>query len=476
VLRLGLDLARRLLVVPAGQLRYRAFETQQGLSEREDMAVRQQLREDHLRLTILIFLHIVGCCISLVFIARIYPEFHIFFRPADLAGAIATIAALALVAPLFVFAEFSAGYLAGFYFYTMVVGYLWLNHFSGFDYNHQLTGLSAAASVIVFLLPALFIRSPIRQIWVPSSKALNHLLSIILLVAAATVAAGASYNFRLVGVNDIYAFRDALTSPTILNYLIGITSTALLPFAFACFVERRYFWRAGAALILLLLFYPVTLSKLALFTPAWLVIMVVLSRIFEIRIAVIISLFVPMLVGLILFVLFRTEILPYRAMIPYFGLVNFRMIAIPSMAMDYYNDFFSRHELTHFCQIRLLKPFVACPYQEQLAVVVYNAFGIGGNLNASLFATEGIASVGSIFAPVAVLACGLVIGLANRLAAGLPPRFILVSGAILPQALLNVPFTTVLLTHGAAVLFLLWYVMPRTNIEQDPGQRAAVAD
>ena len=39
--------------------------------------------------------------------------------------------------------------------------------------------------------------------------------------------------------------------------------------------------------------------------------------------------------------------------------------------MDYYNDFFFKHELTHFCQIRLLKPFVACPYQKQLGVVIY---------------------------------------------------------------------------------------------------------
>ena len=62
--------------------------------------------------------------------------------------------------------------------------------------------------------------------------------------------------------------------------------------------------------------------------------------------------------------------------------------------------------------------------------------------------------MGPVFAPVTALACGLVIDL--------PPRFILVSSAIIVQVLLNVPFTTVLLTHGAAILFLLWYIMPRT--------------
>ena len=440
------------------------------------MAGRHLLREEHLKLIILICLHIIGCCISLVFVSWIYPEFFIFFRPVELPGAVAIIAAFAVVSALFVFAEFSFGYFVGFYFYTMVVGYLWLNRFSEFNYNHRLTGLSAAASAVAFLFPALLIRSPVRQIWVLSSNLFDRLLNLILVVAAATIAAGASYNFRLVGVEDIYTFRDTMTFPTLLNYLMGITSTALLPFAFACFVERKYFWRAGTVLVLLLLFYPITLSKLALFTPALLVAMVILSRIFEARIAVILALFVPMVVGSILFVLFRAEVIPYKLGIPYFGLINFRMFAIPSLAMDYYNDFFSRHDLTHFCQIRLLKPFVSCPYEEQLSVVIYNAFGIGGNFNASLFATEGVASVGPMFAPVAAFACGLVIALANRLSAGLPARFILVSGAILPQTFLNIPFTTVLLSQGAAILFLLWYLVPRTMIEQSPGSRPAVSD
>jgi hypothetical protein len=168
-----------------------------------------------------------------------------------------------------------------------------------------------------------------------------------------------------------------------------------------------------------------------------------------------------MAVGVILFILFTSDLAPYKMTIPYFGLVNFRMIAIPSLAMDYYNEFFSRHDLTYFCQIRPLKPFVACPYQEQLSVVIYNAFELGGNFNASLFATEGIASVGPVFAPVAVFAGGLVIALGNRVSAGLPPRFVLVSGAVLVQILPNVPFTVAMFTHGSVILFLLWYVMPR---------------
>ena len=194
--------------------------------------------------------------------------------------------------------------------------------------------------------------------------------------------------------------------------------------------------------------------------------MLVLSRLFEARIAVVLSLLVPLLAGLALITAFGE-----RAAL-YFSTVNFRMIAIPSIAIDVYNDFFSSHDLTHYCQISVLKPVMHCPYQDQLSIVMERTYKLGF-FNASLFATEGVASVGILFAPVATFACGLVIALGNRLSAGLPAEFILISGAILPLVFLNVPLTTVLLTHGAGILFLLWYVTPRVLFEQASVARTA---
>lgn len=434
-------------------------------SDHEAAAGRQSATAG-LALPSLIVIHIGLCCVSLYCVALIYPEYHIFYRPTGLYTAVAVMAAFALVSVVFVLADFSFGYFVGFYLFTMITGYLWLNVFSEFVYNHALSGLSVAASAITFLLPALFIRAPLRQLWTLSTTGLDRVLDGILVLAAVTFAVGATYNFRLVSLDNIYDFRDNLSSPTILNYLIGIASTAMLPFTFACFVEQKKYWRAGAALLLMLSFYPIVLSKLALLTPVWLVGMLVLSKLLQVRVAVIISLLAPIVVGLILFALFRQEALPYKATIPYFGLINFRMIAIPSLAMDYYNEFFFRHDLTHFCQIGALKRLIACPYQEPLSIVIYNAFGIGGNFNASLFATEGVASVGPMFAPVTAFACGLIIALGNRVSAGLNPRFILLSGGLFPQTLLNIPFTTVLLSHGLVILFLLWYVMPRPSTDR----------
>jgi len=417
-------------------------------------------------LAVLLGLHIVVCCLSLIQVARFYPKPQIvLFDTVHLSAAVANVVLFATVSVLFILARFSFGYFLGFYFYTMILGYIWLVEFSKLHYDHTTAAISAVASAIAFLVPALFITSPVRQRFVPSARTFDRLLSLILILAAVTVAVGSLYNFRLVGLGEIYDFRAEIAFPAWLRYSIGATSSALLPFAFACFAMHGNRWRAAAALLLLLSLYPLTLTKLTLFAPFWLLFLAALSSLLKPRTAVLLSLLLPMLAGVLLTVPVAAGAFAYDRIMNVFGAINFRMVAYPSVALDVYNDFFSRHEYTHFCQIQLLKPFMSCPYNEYLSVVMAKAYDLG-NLNASLFATEGVASVGPILAPLAALACGLVISLGNRLSAGLPARFILLSAGLFPQVLLNVPLATTLLTNGAALLFLLWYVTPRAMFEK----------
>jgi hypothetical protein len=427
---------------------------------------------ERFRIALLICLHIVSCCTSLILVANYKipsafspTSFHIFYDPARWYNAFGVAAAFAFVSSVFIFARFSFGYFVGFYLYTMILGYLWLSRFTDLNYDHRLAGFSAAVSAIAFLLPALFITSPVRQVCTLTARSFDRLLTCILILGIAIAVVGAAYNFRVVSLNEMYEYRARLNAPAIVNYLVTMTSSALLPFAFAGFVARKSYWRAIAVLALLLLFYPIMLNKIALFASLWLLIMLLLTRFFETRIVVILSLLGPLLAGLALITA------PKEHGAIYFATINFRMIAVPSVAMDVYNDFFAAHDLTYFCQISVLKRVMQCPYKDQLSVVMEGAYKLGF-FNASLFATEGIASVGVLFAPVAAFLCGLVIALGNRLSAGLPPSFILISAAVMPQVLLNVPLTTVLLTHGAGILFLLWYVTPRTIFEQGVAQTA----
>jgi len=426
-------------------------------------------------LAVLLCLHIVMCCLSLVFVAAFYPGYEIvMFDKTHLFPAVLSVALFAAVFVLFIFSRFSFGYFLGFYFYTMILGYLWLVAFSRFPYDHALAAASAFAAAVALLLPALFITAPIRQRFVLSEHTLENLLTLILILAVVVIAVGALHHFRLVGLDNMYSYRDEIEIPAWLKYAIGAMSNALLPFAFACFMARGKRWRAAAVLLLLLLFYPITLTKLAVFAPFWLLFLALLSSFFATRTSVVLSLFLPLLAGIILALPVAAGAFPYERIMYFFGPINFRMIAFPSVALDVYTDFFSTHDLTYFCQLSVLKPFVSCPYNEYLSIVMARTYQLG-NLNASLFATEGVASVGLVLAPLAALGCGLVISFANRLSSGLPSGFILLSGGIFPQILLNVPLATTLLTNGAAVLFLLWYVTPRATFEQNVDKSAAPA-
>ncbi|WFU18984.1 hypothetical protein [Bradyrhizobium sp. CB3481] len=407
--------------------------------------------------------HVAACCISLSYAAAAFSGI-VGFDKANVPIAILRTLPFAVVSTVFAIGRFSFGYFVGFYFYTTIFGYLWLIEFSLLPYNHPSAIISIFASALAFLAPALFITSPVRARLDLSVRDFDLLLSAILIFAAILVAVAAFYNFRLVGLSEIYRFREEIAFPAPLRYAIGITSNALLPFAFAGFALGGSTLRAGIVLVLMLLLYPVTLSKLALFAPLWLLFLAFLCRMVEARSTVILSLLLPTTVGLATLFLAKAELFPIEWAAQYFGVVNTRMIAMPSIALEVYNNYFSTHPLTHFCQINVLKLVIDCPYDEPLSILMkaYNQ----GAFNASLFATEGIASVGPWLAPLSAFGCGLVIAIGNRLSSGLPPQFIVLSGGILPQILLNVPLSTTLLTNGAGVLFLLWYVTPRSIFER----------
>lgn len=424
---------------------------------------------DHLRLSppragpaFLVSLHVVICCLSLVYAM---PSYGYLLQTTDmdesrLYAAMLSVAAFALFSVIFTVARFSFGYIVGFYLYSVVLGFLWLVEFTEHQYDHTLAAISAFVSAIAFLLPAVFITSPVRRRFELSPSNYDRLLSLILLLSLATIVVGAFYNFRLVGLSRIYEFRDDLNFPRWFEYFANIVLSVLLPFAFAALLFRRAMFRAALSLLLLLLLYPITLSKLALLSPFWLIMLATLSALFNARTVVVLSLLIPTSVGVALALLHDHGMLAHQHFIAYFGTVNYRMIAAPSSALDFYNDFFFTHQLTHFCQIGPLKVLLDCPYQHPLAVVMAQYYRIG-NMNASTLATEGIASVGLAFAPLAALLCGLLVSVANRLSAGLPANFVLLSSGLLSQVFMNVPLSITLVTNGAALLFLLWYITPR---------------
>jgi hypothetical protein len=414
------------------------------------------------RLTTLLACHVLASWVSMIFVGEYYrrllPLAETTLAHALTAAAIAT--PLALLSVVFVRQRFSFGYALGFYLFTLVLDYLWLVEFSTFHYDHRISAISAFFSAAAFLIPALFLNFPPPRARLRlTTKQFHDLLWVLLAISIVVLAIGAVFSRQFVSPLRIYEFREQIVLPKPLLYAIGIVCGALLPFAYASFYQQKRYAYAALCLVLLGLFYAVTLTKLALLAPVWLLFLTLLSIYFESRTAIILSLLLPVSVGLLLVLAYKLGLLAEYPFLVYFGTVNFRMIGMPASALDFYNDFFSTHELTRFCQISLIKLIASCPYTEQLSVYMQDSYHLGF-FNASLFATEGIASVGPLFAPVTAFLCGLAISVANRASAELPERFVLLSSGLQLQIFLNVPFTVALVTNGATVLFLLWYVTP----------------
>ena len=289
----------------------------------------------------------------------------------------------------------------------------------------------------------------------------DRIADAILCFAAIVLLACAWSGFHFIGLDGMAQYRNELAQghSRAVEYAIGNLNGALIPFAFACFLVRKRWLMLAALCVVSLLYYPATLTKVSLFVAPFLIFMAVLSKLFEARACVILSLLLPLIIGLSAF-----AGLDWDQRI--FSLLNIRLLAIPSISLEHYFAFFSDHPLTAFCQISFLKHLVSCPYADQIGVVLANEYHLG-NMNASLFATEGVASVGPMLAPLSALACGLVIALGNKVSAGLPPRFVLISAAIIPHILLNVPLSTTLLSNGLGVLMLLWFVTPRDYFSRD---------
>jgi hypothetical protein len=371
---------------------------------------------------------------------------------------------LAALIPLFALARFSFGYIVGIAFFGLIAGFIWLTYFVGPAYDVVRARWSAAASLLLFLLPMLFQRTRLPPAIVLSRSTMNRLLVLALGIAIAVLAWNSHYGFALVGILEADQLRSTFERPAVLSYLTAALIGAVLPFAFAYFACQRRYAMAALSILLIVCFYPVQLNKTVLLAVVWLPFLFLLFRTFEPKRAAVLVLLIPMAVGLTVYVALP-EGNPMERLAAYmFGFANYRLFAFPSLALDRYSDFFASHQLTHFCQIGIIRAIKGCPYAYQLGAEMAARYHMG-NLNASLFATEGIASVGPIWAPASALVCGFVLSVGNSISARLSPCLIAVSSGLVVQALINVPLSAAFLSNGLFVLLLLWAVTPEPVVD-----------
>lgn len=409
-----------------------------------------KLTRDDLLVGVIIPAFFVVSIVSLMASGRVFPGMH-FWRSDNLTiQAVLGTAVMLVFVPAFVAARFSFGYIVAFCLLSAVFGFVWLSFFSKFDYPHAIARWAMIAAFAAAMLPLMFTDFTIRRPEL-SEAVMNRIVVLLLGACLVVLATDASYGISL---GDPYGTaRSAIARPPLLNYLIGIIIGGILPYLFAHFATRRRWMPAVGVLLLALCFYPVVNNKTILLLPIWLPFLFCLYSYSSARLATVLALLIPMIIGLATFVFIVED---KNSVV--FGAINLRFIAVPSLALDQYADFFAHRELTHFCQISVVRHVFGCSYGElgpALAAVYRD-----GNFNASFLATEGIASVGVVFAPVSAFVCGLLLSIGSSVSRHLSPRFIAVSSGIAVQTIMNVPLTTGLLSNGIALLFLLWWLTP----------------
>ncbi|MFY9955946.1 hypothetical protein [Bradyrhizobium sp.] len=126
---------------------------------------------------------------------------------------------MAALIPLFALARFSFGYIVGVASFGLIAGFIWLSYFVEPAYDDVRARWSAAASLLLFLLPVLFQTTRLPRAIVLTHRTMNRLLLLALGIAIAVLAWNSYYGFAVVGILEADQLRGTFERPAVLRYL-----------------------------------------------------------------------------------------------------------------------------------------------------------------------------------------------------------------------------------------------------------------
>ena len=264
----------------------------------------------------------------------------------------------------------------------------------------------------------------------------------------------------LAGFDEIYIQRENASvgeSNFVFRYLVLWQTYAIAPLLIAVsFYTRRKIYLAPPILGLVVI-YLITAAKATLFIYATIFFVYLLNRwgAFR-RPSLLMSIaIVPLALAAVVFWLLGSR-LEGPLMIGT-SVIIMRGIAVQGMLANLYAEFFTTNPYTYFSHVNIVGLLIEYPYAEPLSTEL-SYFLIGNadaGANSSFWATDGIASAGSLGVVLIGLFVGVVFSAINAFMRDVDPAFAALLLTPFVMALANVSIFTTILSAGAFIVFLL---------------------
>jgi hypothetical protein len=261
---------------------------------------------------------------------------------------------------------------------------------------------------------------------------------------------------------DFIAARNSSLSAVIASYAAGWLYGSLVPIIFSyLYFSKRRSLAFGLSFCVCLLIYATTSFRAVMLEPIMLcgVALVVSKFRKSFQAALVIALLAILLPGCYLGT--KSERLS-ESEIAYIGLVPFRMLAVPALALTQYHDFFASNPKTYLSHVRGFSSIITYPYSKPLPAIIgtqYYDLTMEG-ANAGVWATDGIAAFGSIGVPLSSALLGLLLMLYDSLAKQEDIRISTVALTYIGVSVSSVSMFTTLLTQGWLVFYVLMLLVP----------------
>ncbi len=277
-------------------------------------------------------------------------------------------------------------------------------------------------------------------------------------------------NFNLFNVYELRSEAQTYNFPTALSYLFAWTR-AINPVLMAYALINKKKIPAVIFFAVQMLSFGVDGLKSTFFMPFIVIIVVFVlknSNINRIKNIIIIGAVIFVAAGLFEHMIIRTNNIS--------TLFIRRMLFSPNITGEYYYDFFLTNEPDFFRGSALKLFGLNSPYAEAGTSVgriigsKYIAEGLNANNGLFSDAVLNLGNIGAFIMPVVLV---LILRLFDRCSKNLDSRLTVATSFYLATVIMGTTITTVLFTHGALILMILFLLMDRNNLEHSDSIKAS---